>query len=401
MAVIEVRGYDGDAVLQALTQADAQGGGTVFLPAGTYALSAPLTGSFSNVCLLGDGDRASTLLAAGDFPPVAGHWIHSRIENLVIDAGGHGSPGLVVDLDKSYVRHCWIRNWSGYGISLNPNFVGLLNWIDDNFVEQCTGTGIHTTYQFYDSWIANNNVGSTGPNISVESGPVRILANHLNGAPRHNLELRGNKSLTIIGNICEGSRRESIVYTMPAWLEYDSPQVQIVGNNITNGGKEAAGRYPAIGIYSRDQTHRTAGFNITGNYIANEDSGAGWSYAVDAAHVDVLAIAGNQWDNSGYTVAPVRTGGTAVTVVGNTSGNDDTRRMTTITASATLTAGSGDFVCFVDDGADITLPSPHANTCRFTVKNIGTDTARVNETVHLGAGDTVEFVSDGSAWWAL
>lgn len=261
------------------------------MPTGVYALSAPLgpgDPAISRVCLLGDGDRASRLLATGDFPVIAGAWFMSRIENLFLDAGGHGSPAIVVDLDKSYVRHCWVDGWSGAGISLNPDRDGLLNWIDDNFLEQCAGTGIHTTYRFFDSWIVNNNIGSTGPNLSVEGGPVRILANHLNGTPRHNIELRGNNSLTIIGNICEGSRREAICYTMPQFLDRDRPQVQIVANNITNGGKQQPGRYPAIGIYSRDADHRTGGFNVTGNYFACEDADAGWSYAVDAEFVDVF-----------------------------------------------------------------------------------------------------------------
>lgn len=228
MTVADVRehGATGDgttddhaAIAGAIAAVDAAGGGTVFLPAGVYAVSAPLGNDdpgYSRVCLLGDGERASTILATGNFATVTGAWTQCRIENLMIDAGGHGGPGMVVDLDKSYVRHCWVRNWSGHGISLNPTRVGLLNWIDDTFVEQCVGTGVHTTYRFYDSWIVNNNIGSSGPNLSVESGPVRILANHLNGSPRYNIELRGNKSLTVIGNICEGSRREAIIYTMPA-----------------------------------------------------------------------------------------------------------------------------------------------------------------------------------------
>ncbi|MFN3003377.1 glycosyl hydrolase family 28-related protein [Mycolicibacterium wolinskyi] len=292
MAVVDVRshGATGDgvtddypAVLSAIrTVADI--GGTVFFPAGDYALSASLgdQAGLTRVWLLGDGERAARLLATGNSAPISGRWIESRIENLVRDADFRGGPGLDVDLDKSYVRHCRVRGWTDYGIRLNATTEGLLNWIDDNFVEQCTGYGIYTTYRFYDSWIVNNNVGSTRPNLSVESGPVRILANHLNGAPENNIELRGNKSLTIVGNICEGARREAIIYTMPSFLDADSPQVQIVANNITNGGKGAPDAYPAIGIYSRDADHRTKGFNITGNFIANEDEGAGWSYAVDA-----------------------------------------------------------------------------------------------------------------------
>jgi hypothetical protein len=331
MAVIDVREHgavgdgvadDHEALTTALRRAHDAGGGTVLLPAGRYAVSTPISGEYSGVCLCGDGERASTLLATAAHPPITGAWTQCRIENLVLDAGAHGAPGIVVDFDKSYLRHCTVRNWADYGISLNPNTVGLLNWVDDNFVEQCEGTGIHTTYRFYDSWIVNNNVGSTGPNLSVESGPLRILANHLDGSPRHNIELRGNKSLTIVGNICEGARREAIVYTMPSWLESDAAQVQIVGNNITNGGKESPGSYPAIAIRSRDTAHRTSGFSVTGNFFACTDDDANWSYAVDAPHVDVLAISGNQWDNRGFTVAPVRVDGTAVSVAGNTSGND-------------------------------------------------------------------------------
>jgi hypothetical protein len=403
---------DHHALTAAIRAAHEAGGATVFLPAGTYAVSAPLgeKGGIAKVCLLGDGERASTILASGGFAPVGGAWIECRIENLMVDAGGHGAPGLVVNLDKSYVRHCWVRGWKKYGLSLNPDKEGLLNWIDDNFVEQCDGTGIHTTHLFYDSWIVNNNVGSTGPNLSIESGPVRVLANHLNGSPRYNIELRGNKSLTIIGNICEGSRREAILYTMPEFLDTDSPQVQIVANNITNGGKEEAGRYPAIGIYARDATHRTRGFNITGNYIACEDDGAGWSYAVDAECVDVLAVTGNQWDNGGFTTAAVRSNGMNVSITGNTSANDD-RVVAELEAPIVLTANRGDRVYFMGDGAAATLPPAAGNTCRYTFINVGGGNCRIaahtkqridrEAAISLAPGGRAEVLSDGGNWWSV
>jgi hypothetical protein len=157
---------------------------------------------------------------------------------------------------------------------------------------------------------------------------VRIIANHLDGEPSNNIELRGCKSLNIIGNICENARKEAIVFAMPSWMDSDNEQVAIVGNNITNGGKADPNAYPAIGIYSVDSDHRTMGFNITGNFIANVDEGAGWSYAVDAQYVDDLAISGNQWDNNGYSFAPVRAEGNNVGIAGNTSGN------VTVSASA-------------------------------------------------------------------
>lgn len=388
-AVGDGRTDDSAALNAALRAAHDGGGGTVFLPAGVYCVSASLgqAAGLARVCLTGDGERASTIRATADIAPIGGAWSESRIENLVIDAGGHGSPGVVAELDKSYLRHCRIRGWTDFGIRLNPTTDGLLNWIDDNFVEQGPGCGIHTTHHFYDSWIVNNNVGSTGPNLSVESGPLRILANHLNGTPTHNIELRGNKNLTIVANICEGSRREAIIYTMPAWLDADAPHVQIVANNITNGGKGAPDTYPAIGIYARDATHRVRGFNITGNLFACEDEGAGWSYAVSAEHVDDLSICGNQWGDHGFAVSPVRG---AVTT--------GSRLVATVSGALTLDAAPGtDCVYFLADGARPKMPAAQDNTNRYTLKNVGTRTVTVAGLV-IEPGAVVDLVSDGSGW---
>ncbi|PEG62321.1 hypothetical protein CQY21_00365 [Mycolicibacterium boenickei] len=428
MAVIDVtsHGATGDgttddhaAVMAAIRQAAEAGGGTVFFPAGEYALSGSIgngADGFSHVWLLGDGERAARLRVTTNVTPISGCWTESRIENLKIDTDFQGSPALDVDLDKSYVKHCWMVGWTDYGMRLNANTEGLLNWVDDNFIEQSTGYGIYTTYRFFDSWIVNNNIGSTGPNLSIEAGPVRILANHLDGAPQHNIELRGNKQLTIIGNICEGARREAIVFTMPPWLESDDEQVAIVGNNITNGGKGAPNQYPAIGIYSVDADRRTKGFNITGNFIANTDDGAGWSYAVDAQYVDDIAISGNQWDNNGYSIAPVRAEGRNVGIAGNTSGNPVSpvhRTVATLSGGDTFEDSPGaEYVYLVPPGVSaVTLPTAARNTCRYTVKNVSgaavTLSAARDQEID-GKSDftvadraAVDVISDGANWWAL
>ncbi|WP_165612939.1 glycosyl hydrolase family 28-related protein [Mycolicibacterium peregrinum] len=426
MSVIDVTSYgatgdgrtdDHAAVMAAIRQAVDAGGGTVFFPAGVYALSDSIgngADGFAQICLLGDGERAARLRMTANVPPISGHWIESRIENLKIDANHKGAPGFDVDLDKSYIRHCWVMGWTDYGMRLNANTEGLLNWIDDNFIEQSTGYGIHTTYRFYDSWIVNNNIGSTGPNLSIEAGPVRILANHLNGAPQNNIELRGNKQLTIIGNICEGARKEAIVFTMPSWLDSDDEQIAIVGNNITNGGKGAPGEYPAIGIYSVDAEHRTRGFNVTGNYIANTDEGAAWSYAVDAQYVDDVAICGNQWDNNGYSVAAVRAEGRNVGIAGNTSANLVTQRaVTTLTGDGELDASAdAEYVHFLSAGAsEVRLPTALDNSARYTLKNISGDDVTLRAPAGqlidgaaefiLTDGVGIDVISDGASWWAV
>ncbi|MEE6170268.1 MULTISPECIES: right-handed parallel beta-helix repeat-containing protein [unclassified Mycolicibacterium] len=427
MAVIDVTAHgatadgttdDYAAVMAAVREAVDGGGGTVFFPAGEYALSGSIgngADGFARICLLGAGERAARLRVTTNVAPFSGRWTECRIENLRVDADFQGSPAFDVELDKSYVKHCWLSGWTGYGMRVNATTDGLLNWIDDNFVEQCSGYGIYTTYHFYDSWIVNNNIGSTGPNLSIEAGPVRIIANHLNGAPQNNIELRGNKQLTIIGNICEGARHEAIVFTMPPWLESDNEQVAIVGNNITNGGKGAANVYPAIGIYSVDADRRTMGFNVTGNFIANTDDGAGWSYAVDAQYVDNIAICGNQWDNNGYSVAPVRAVGSNVGVAGNTSGNRTvpSRSIVTLTGDHTLDAvPDTDYVYVLAAGVTaVTLPTAVDNTCRYTVKNTTGHTVTlaaaagqfIEKAIEfaLAVGAAVDVVSDGANWWTI
>ena len=129
-----------------------------------------------------------------------------------------------------------------------------------------------------------------------------------------------------------------------------------------------------------------------------------------ADHVDTVAITGNQWDNRGFTVAPVNVNGTNVAVAGNTSGNDG-RVVATLDAPTKLTATSGDHVYFLSDGAGITLPDAAGNTCRITVKNTSPGGCRVatgagqsidrHASVTLAPGETAEVLSDGTNWHRL
>jgi hypothetical protein len=302
---------DWAAIDAACDAAEASRGTTVFFPEGVYLISKSIgNGStgYTSVRLEGDGELGSTIKVTTNVPVINGAWWVSRIKNLVLDAAGKGSPCISAHVDKTKLEALQLLGWTGHGMRLNDGTfgdLGLLNRIIDCNIDQNTGYGIWATYRFIDSWIANNNIGSSEANISVEGGPLRITDNHLDGAPRINIELRGNKRITITENILEGARESAITYTMPSWLSGDKPDIQIVGNAFSNGGKAAAGTYPAIKILGVSADKLVRGFNIVGNIFANEDAGAGWSYIIDAQFAAGISTAGNQWE-TGFTTSPVR-----------------------------------------------------------------------------------------------
>ena len=219
------------ALTAALLAADAAGGGTVCLPAGTYAISAPLgrhDPPLSRVHLTGVGDRGPFCIRP--FAAVAGSWF-MFIENLMIDAGARRTrPGG--RSGQSYLRHRWV---------LQLGRLRDLAGTRPARTAQLDRRQLRRTVQGHRAPVSIRPTGSTTPGSSTTTSapPARTCrwrADRSGSWPttstgRHGTtsEMRGNRLLTIVGNICEGARREAIIYTMPAWLDA-TVQVQIVGN---------------------------------------------------------------------------------------------------------------------------------------------------------------------------
>lgn len=319
---------DTEAIMEAITEAHDAGGGTVVFPAGTYRVWDSIgNGSelISNVKLVAPGNNTATILSNGNFPPLAGAFYRCNISGLTLDAGGHGAPAANIHMVETTLADCILDRWVGTGLRLNDGTygdVGLLNYVVRNHIIQCNGIGIFQTYRWVDSWILDNNIGSTDANLSLEGGPLRVLGNHLNGAPVRNIDLRGNKRIIIATNILEGSREEAIRYIMPSWLAEDSPQVVISSNNFSNGGKAAAGVHPCIRIKGVSATALVEGFSIIGNLFACEDAGSGWLNIVLFENAKDSNTVGNQWEGA-YLDSPIGLLGTTsgIESAGNTSGN--------------------------------------------------------------------------------
>lgn len=311
---------DSLAINKAIAAATQSGGGDVVLGAKVYAVASPI-GTYEQpaggVRLLGRGDIATKVIALNESDLIGGKWHQSTIENLDFDSKLLGGACVRAHFDKVTFRGNYLRGWNQWGMRLNheDEAIGLLNRIVGNHIEQSTGVGIWTTWKFIDSWIVDNNIGSSLANLSIEAGPLRITGNHLDGSPQTNIEMRGNLRITIANNILEGSRKEAIVYNMPSWLSSDTPQVQVTGNNFSNGGKGSPGTYPAIGFYGVSDTKKVMGLSVVGNVFSCQDEGSAWNYCIDAVNAGDVVATGNQWQ-TGFSVAPVR--GDVITA-GNTS----------------------------------------------------------------------------------
>ena len=132
---------DTAAVLAAIAAVEAAGGGTVYFPAGTYIITAPLLCDNSVICLKGAGARATILQVnhtAG--PAVQIKWYYSGVEDMQIQGSaarlaatsGNNSgvffptdPALAQSRFVNWVRRCIINNHGGQGVYVTGQGVHL------------------------------------------------------------------------------------------------------------------------------------------------------------------------------------------------------------------------------------------------------------------------------------
>ncbi|WKK72866.1 glycosyl hydrolase family 28-related protein [Rathayibacter oskolensis] len=183
--------------------------GVVYFPRGIYRIAGSIgrASGLASIAFRGAGELSTRIRSLTDAPVVTGAFSACRFDNLILDANGLGSPCISAHLDKTVLDSLQLYGWTDYGMRLNDGTfgdLGLLNRIQRCSIDQCTGTGIWTGYRMIDSWIVENNIGASYADLSIEGGPIRILGNHLDGSPQINIELRGNRRITIANNIMEG-----------------------------------------------------------------------------------------------------------------------------------------------------------------------------------------------------
>jgi hypothetical protein len=249
------------AINTAVTAANAEGG-VVYFPSGTYRVSKPV-GMFNTawtgypqtlptqivgVTLRGAGYEATTVVADGAFPALAGYFYGSVIEGLTFDEDGNGDSAAVVQLDQTTIQNCRFRGhgnasmiywWDAdyvAGLKVNSGVwdgagIGYLIRIHKNVIEPPPGArlyayGFGKTYLMVDSWVTENYIESTEANVVTTGGAVRWIGNHFNGAEYYSTQLNGAIDNTTTSITVDNS---SVLPLEPFNLLVENEQCRVTG----------------------------------------------------------------------------------------------------------------------------------------------------------------------------
>jgi parallel beta-helix repeat protein len=315
---------------QAITAANAAGGGTVYIVKGTYNCAASVL-MLDNVILEGDGIgtiisftvHATSLRAFGR--------INWKIRNLKIDTSGMAGQAGVTDLEQCvYPINC--QNWEMHSCYLDAYAFGL-------YITAQTNAG-WTTQNNQKGWFHHNYIYGHARNDLVGGGPalstdpdvtdIIIEANHIVqdfGAPNagtyiNALDLVKAKKITVIGNILEGSLlfgseqdphelstiignnvRQARGSTVAGIIRVeDDSQTNSVTNHVLVEGNIVYGGYIQIDGKSGQ---RASGCSVIGNTIKNitgtTDTATKPQHGIWLRQADNCTVEGNYVDANGVT----------------------------------------------------------------------------------------------------
>jgi hypothetical protein len=316
---------DTAAIQAAIAAASNAGGGTVFIPAGTYKTTTYIAPK-PFVSITGIG-RESVIQPSGSFKGAiysTEDCCYITLSNLAIDCVNLTGDGVHLFVGYSIMEHLFIYNCANIecGISINsPDDYsysdGFLNIIRfNNIGDPKIGIKIH--YLCTDSWIIYNNIGSTVYNLYTGGGPFRIIGNHLDGSPQNNYYCEGGQHILFAENICENPNSHSIYMKHNSWDTYEDGWV-ISNNLIRSGSRWADSTYDFINLEGNSSTSGSH-VTITGNSFMYS-SGNKTRYTVYLKYFKSVTVTGNSIDSGSFTNVPVGldTGTDKIKIIGNTN----------------------------------------------------------------------------------
>jgi hypothetical protein len=263
---------DTAAIQAALTAVANAGGGMVYLPPGTYRITAGLL-TASKVTLVGAGQSS---LIKPDYPSAINFVIRN---DYTIATSGVILRDFAIDRSGANMQHAvLLRNVDGI----------LIDGLRIFGTPATVGGGIN---------IGGFTAAPTVPSASEACSNVRVANCYLSGTDNFGIQLGAVTNATVIGNILDDCYREAIGVEPGNTLT--ATNVAIVGNSVTTGSTKVGGSTPTGAIVVTESSGGTVrNVTVSGNTVR-----AGAVIAGDA--------------NPGITVK----GGIGVVIQGNTCRN--------------------------------------------------------------------------------
>ena len=329
----------GAAINNALITAYNLGIRKAYAPAGTYLLETPIR-PLPYFNLKGAGKRATIFKVKDntDINAIENNQVlyGSSFRDFSIDGNKtnntfiNGGRALKLHMDTSVIWNVSAFNVAKNGLVLNWDEIvsenmGYLNKVFFCDFEDSGEEGVLWGWRTTDSWFCYNNIGSTGANLSIQGGTLRVIGNHFDGSPEYNIlvENAGNW-LKFSQNIFEAAQKHGVYFRLPSWEE-QSLHVSISDNIIRNCGSSGAG-YDLVHMEGYSETAKNAGVKINNNTMVIDNEQYQARHAIYLSNCEDVSIIGNEF--SGFSDAnPIGVLGTTVTnldVIGNGGKNEIT-----------------------------------------------------------------------------
>lgn len=256
--------------IQAAINDLSSGGGMVYIPAGTYAISSPLSVP-SNTTLVGAGYRTIIRVADGanihaiiNDDPAMGN-TNILITNLQIDGNKGTQTNTTIDginfvnVTYSRIEGCWIHDTAQRGVDFwycDYNIItenqfwdtdragvsleagNLYNTISENIVLNAQGNGLSAGGNFT-TVIGNQVIGAAERGIFIGwSTGCTVTANVCKHNGMHGIAIPWSSGCAITGNIVEGNIEHGIFIL--------NTSDTVVSNNIARNNNQGGGAYDGI-----------------------------------------------------------------------------------------------------------------------------------------------------------
>ncbi|HEU5100442.1 MAG TPA: glycosyl hydrolase family 28-related protein [Roseiflexaceae bacterium] len=293
---------DRPAIQSAIDDCASRGGGTIFLPAGTYLLQTGALTLKDKVSLIGAG-MYSTTIKLGDMvgqpvitderAGVPGSYAFGRVylANFGIDGNRTKNPsakaGLFLTAYYSVFEQLYIRECQSDGMCFGFNTMAnqsSQNRIVGCRVASCGGSGICFDINGIDSVVSENYVHNCDIGILIKNGGVRIVNNCIFGHTSAAVQVKQTSYGSIISNNdINGNKRHGVYITRTTTDNQRGwGQMLVATNSILGDNLEADNLYDGIYVDTSVESG-IAQLSIIGNKIFALNSPNRFRYGVNLA----------------------------------------------------------------------------------------------------------------------